>query len=57
VRRKGHSNVCEAQALSEQSGANVLQPVVLPDLQGKGFVRQRSLSADLIFGYFPSKGK
>jgi len=31
------------------------QPVVLPGLQGKGIVRQRSLFADLIFGYFASR--
>jgi hypothetical protein len=31
------------------------QPVVLPGLRGKGFVRQRSLFADLIFGYFVSR--
>jgi len=31
--------------------------VVLPDLQGKGHVRQRSISADLMFGYFASKVK
>jgi hypothetical protein len=30
----------------------VLQPVVLTDLQGKGLVRQRSLSAESLFGYF-----
>jgi hypothetical protein len=31
---------------------NILQPVVLADLQGKGHVRQRSISADSLFGYF-----
>jgi hypothetical protein len=40
--------------MSEQSGANS-RPVVLPDLQGKGLVRQRNLSADLNFGYFVSR--
>jgi hypothetical protein len=29
--------------------------VVLPGLQGKGQMRQRSLFADLIFGYFVSR--
>jgi len=31
--------------------------LVLPDLQGKGRVRQRSLSADLIFWFFCIKTK
>jgi hypothetical protein len=31
--------------------------VVLPDLQGKGLVRQRSLFADLIFCFFFIKEK
>jgi len=31
------------------------QPVVLHGLQGKGIVRQRSLFADLFFGYFVSR--
>jgi len=37
---------------SERSGAKRLQPVVLSGLQGKGPVRQRSLSAESVFGYF-----
>jgi hypothetical protein len=32
-----------------KQGENIAAPV-LPDLQGKGHVRQRSLSTDLIFG-------
>jgi hypothetical protein len=35
----------------------VLQPAVLADLQRKGLVRQRSLSAELIFCYFLIKQK
>ena len=36
----------EARGLSEQSSGKIKQPVVLPDLLGKGHVRQRSLSAE-----------
>jgi len=35
--------------MCERSWGKDLQPVVLPDLQGKGLVRQRSISGDLIF--------
>jgi hypothetical protein len=34
---KGHSNICEGLALSERSRAKTLQPVILSDLQGKGW--------------------
>jgi hypothetical protein len=40
---------------SERQWGKRFQPVVLPGLQGKGPVRQRSLFADLIFGYFVSR--
>jgi hypothetical protein len=38
--------------LSERKVAQHFAAQVLPDLQGKGFVRQRSLSAESLFGYF-----
>jgi hypothetical protein len=41
--------------MSEHSSGKIKQPVVLSALQGKDYVRQRSLSADLIFGYFSSR--
>jgi hypothetical protein len=41
--------------MSERSEGKRFQPVVLPGLRGKGPVRQRSLFADLIFGYFVSR--
>jgi hypothetical protein len=49
---EGHSNSCRSISLVRTQWSNILQPVVLPDLQGKGLVRQRSLSADSLFGYF-----
>jgi hypothetical protein len=42
----------EAGAKRERSRAKRLQPGVLPDLQGKGTVRQRSISVESLFGYF-----
>jgi hypothetical protein len=38
--------------MSESKWGGKMQPVVLPDLQRKGSVRQRSLSAESLFGYF-----
>jgi hypothetical protein len=49
----GAYNICEA-GLSAPWG-NFCAPPLLPDLQRSGPVRQRSLSADLIFGYFLSR--
>jgi hypothetical protein len=43
--------------MSERSGAKDFQPVVMPGLQGKGLVRQRSLFDDLIFCFFLIKQK
>jgi hypothetical protein len=40
-----------------RAAGQFLRPPVLHDLQGKGPVRQRSLSADLIFWYFFIKEK
>jgi hypothetical protein len=44
---KGLVNFCRSVSMCDNR-AKRLQPVVLPDLQGKGYVRQRSISADLI---------
>jgi hypothetical protein len=49
---KGISKLCRRRGWCERSGGKVLQPVVLPDLQRKGPVRQGSLSAESVFGYF-----
>jgi len=46
------ANLAEVRTMSERSGGKVLQPVVLAALQGNGLVRQRSLSAESLFGYF-----
>jgi hypothetical protein len=48
----GIAIVAEALARANDSWGNILQPVVLTDLQGKGHVRPRSLSAESLFGYF-----
>jgi hypothetical protein len=50
VRGRALANFAEARS-------KVLQPVILPDLQGKSIVRKRSISADLIFCYFLIKQK
>jgi hypothetical protein len=55
VRGKGIGNFAEAQGKSERQWGKRFQPVVLSGLLGKGPVRQRSLFADLIFGYFVSR--
>jgi hypothetical protein len=55
VRGRGIGNFAEAGEMSERQWGKKFQPVVLPGLQGKGLVRQRSLFADLIFGYFVSR--
>jgi hypothetical protein len=52
VRLQGHTTF--AKRWLGESG-QFLRPQVLPDLQRKGLVRQRSLLADLIFGYFLSR--
>jgi len=39
----------KSDGLCATTRAKRLQPVVLPELQGKGPVRQRSLPADLIY--------
>ena len=52
---KGTQIVAEAGECASDSGATRCGPVVLPDLQGKGQVRQLSLFADLISGCFVSK--
>jgi len=52
VRRQGHSKFLQKRRPRATTGAKRLQPEVLPDLQGEGPVRQRSLSADLIFVSF-----
>jgi len=41
----------EAEVMCERSSGKDLQPVVLPSLQSKGHVRQRSISGDKPFGY------
>jgi len=38
--------------MRERSRAKVLQPVVLPDLRGKGRVRKEASLLTSIFGYF-----
>jgi hypothetical protein len=54
--RQGHSNTCQkAQGKSERSRGKILQPVVLPALQGKGLVRQRSLKEKKSFVTFSLK--
>jgi len=46
----GHSKfLLKRKPMSERSGAKILQPVVLTEMQGKGSVRQRSIFADLTF--------
>jgi len=45
---RGIAIVAEAWGRANEVG-NILQPVVLVDLQGKGQVRQRSISADKHF--------
>jgi len=52
VRGQGYSNFLLKPGLVGAKRGKILQPVVLINLQGKGHVRQRSLSADLIFGSF-----
>jgi len=47
VRLQGIGNICRREG-NEHMG-QLFPAQVLPDLQGKGRVRQRSLSADLIF--------
>jgi hypothetical protein len=54
VRGKGVGTFAEVGKGRAQQGKR-FQPVVLPGLRGKGPVRQRSLFADLIFGYFVSR--
>jgi hypothetical protein len=54
---KGIRDFAEVVALSERSRAKERSPWFYLTLQGKGLVRQRSLSADLMFGYFASKVK
>jgi len=49
VRGQGHSNFLLKRWPERAKQGKILQPVVLLNLQGKGPVRQRSLSADLIF--------
>lgn len=44
----GISKLCEVLASANEIGQ--MQPVVLFDLQGKGDVQQRSISADKHFG-------
>jgi hypothetical protein len=51
----GIATFAEALGLCERQQGKRLQPVVLADLQGEGHVRQRSILADLIFGYFSSR--
>jgi hypothetical protein len=48
---KGISKLLLKLGLSATTGAKVLQPVVLPEMQGKACA-QRSIFADLIFGSF-----
>jgi hypothetical protein len=45
---KGIANICGSLGIERAKQGNYLQPELLPDLQGKGQVRQRSLSAYLI---------
>ena len=54
-RDRGIGNFAEARGNERMQWGKRFQPVVLPGLQGKGLVRQRSLFADLIFGYFVSR--
>jgi hypothetical protein len=49
VRGKGIGNFAEARGKSEREWGKRFQPVVMPGLQGKGLVRQRSLFVDLIY--------
>jgi hypothetical protein len=56
VRWKGHSVFCPGvEALSERSRGQIMQPVVLSVLPGKGPERKEASFADLIFGYFSSR--
>jgi competence protein ComEC len=57
VGQEGHSKYLLKRRLERTKWGNCLQPEVLPNLQGKGLVPQRSLSADLIFCYFLIKQK
>ena len=50
------ANIC-SNGYERTKWGNCLQSVVLADLQGKGHVRQRSISADLIFWFFFIKEK
>jgi hypothetical protein len=52
---RGIGNFAEARDNERTQRGKRFQPVVLSGLQGKGPVRQRSLFADLIFGYFVSR--
>jgi hypothetical protein len=53
VCRQGHSNfLLKRWPCASESGAKRLQPVVLPDLQGKGLCGKEAFSADLIFVSF-----
>jgi hypothetical protein len=47
----------EAKALERTKWLQILQPVVLPELQGNGTRAQRSISAGLIFWFFCIKTK
>ncbi|WP_256538377.1 hypothetical protein [Mucilaginibacter aquariorum] len=49
---QGHRKFCRSEGQERAKWGKRFQPVVLPGLQGKGPVRQRSLFADLIFCYF-----
>jgi len=48
-RRKGHSKFLQKQGQAGAQQGKIIAAVVLTALQGNGPVRQRSLSADLIF--------
>jgi hypothetical protein len=48
-RRKEHSNICRRIGLERHNGGYILPSVVLADLQRKGQVRQRSLSAESLY--------
>ncbi len=51
LRAAGHSDVLLKRRVVRNMGKNIAAPV-LPDLQGKGHVRQRSISAESVFGSF-----
>jgi len=55
---QGHSVFLQKRRpCGSKARGKIMQPLVFPVLQGNGPVRQRSLSADLMFGYFASKVK